>query len=201
MAQARTEADAGRQGNERKHPRGDVAQYPVIWRNGRWVRPSLPTHGWTRVAVEAPTSGQFLCPACNAVRHGTSHLLQHPFCKETVRVDEQCAKSMQRSVKEPKTPSVSMDEDRASKRMRWLARAWKRTAEGRSTLYADGYRVVVAFSGRSWTYTVSPIQTENTSWKRVGYGSSDEAKLAAFDEITKHLVKQARALRRNGSKL
>lgn len=100
--------------------------------------------------------------------------------------------------KEQKALSVLLNEDRASKRSRWLARAWKRTADGQSSLYADGHRVVVAFSGRSWTYTVSPMKTENISWKQVGYGSSDAAKLAAFDEITKRLTKQARAARRKG---
>ncbi|CAJ0807419.1 hypothetical protein LMG19083_04560 [Ralstonia psammae] len=77
------------------------------------------------------------------------------------------------------------------KRTRWLVRAWKRTADGRSTLYADGHRVIVEFTGRSWSYTVAPMRDETVSWRQAGFGSSDEAKLAAFDEITKRQRKRA----------
>ncbi|MEW1781423.1 hypothetical protein AB0305_04385 [Arthrobacter sp. NPDC080086] len=112
--------------------------------------------------------------------------------KGSIRVDVQCAATMQIPAAEQKK-TASSEKDRSTKRTRWLARAWKRTADGRSTLYADGNRVVVAFSGRSWTYIVSPMEEEGVSWKGVGYGSSDEAKLAAFDEITKRLRKRERS--------
>ena len=88
-----------------------------------------------------------------------------------------------------KKQTALFEVDRSTKRTRWLARAWKRTADGRSMLYADGYRVVIVFSGRSWTYTVAQMGDENVSWRRAGFGSADEAKLAAFDEITKRLRK------------
>ena len=112
--------------------------------------------------------------------------------KGSIRVDVQCAATMQIPAAEQKQ-TASFEKDRSAKRTRWLVRAWKRTADGRSTLYADGNRVVVAFSGRSWTYAVSPMEEEGVSWKGVGYGSSDEAKLAAFDEISKRLRKRERA--------
>lgn len=171
----------------------DGTRYAAIWKDGRWVRPGLPLHGWTLVAVEGRKGEQFLCAACNAVRRGVSHLLGHPNVKGSIRVDVQCATTMQLPVAVTKKQKASFEEDRSTKRARWLVRAWKRTADGRSTLYADGNRVVVSFSGRSWTYTVCPMQEEDVSWKGVGYSSSDEAKLGAFDEITKRLRKLERS--------
>ncbi len=195
---ARRPIDASTQPYRTRRPnvklrRDEGTRYPALWKNGRWVRPELPLHGWTRIAVEGRKSDQFLCAACNVVRRGVSYLLGHPTVKGSIRVDVQCAATMQLPVTEKKKPTASFEEDRSAKRARWLARAWKRTADGRSTLYADGYRVAVVFSGRSWTYTVGPMGDENVSWRRAGFGSSDEAKLAAFDEMSKRLRKRERA--------
>ncbi|MCP1175654.1 hypothetical protein [Ralstonia chuxiongensis] len=170
----------------------EQTRLPAIWKNGRWVRQDLPSHGWTRIAVEGRKGEQFLCAACNAVRHGAYHLLGHPNVKEAIRVDVRCAATLQSPIVEQKKRTASFEEGRSMKRMRWFVRAWKRTADGRSTLYADGHRVIVEFTGRSWSYTVAPMQDEAVSWRQAGFGSSDEAKLAAFDEITKRLRKRAR---------
>ena len=83
--------------------------------------------------------------------------------------------------------------DRAAKRLRWLDRAWKRTADGQSTLSTDGYFIAVSFTGRTWSFAVRPRKCENDPTKCTGFQSADEAKLAAFDEITKRLKKNSRA--------
>lgn len=50
---------------------------------------------------------------------------------------------------------------------------------------------MVSFTGRTWGFTVRR-KTTDVEWDQSGFRSCDEAKLAAFDEITKRLKQQAR---------
>lgn len=75
--------------------------------------------------------------------------------------------------------------DRAAKRELWLARAWRRRADGASTLYAGDFRILVYFTGRSWGYSIDAVKGEPASWSKTGFASLPDAKLATFDKITR----------------
>lgn len=170
------------------------ALHVPVWRDGMWTRPGLPTFGWTCVAVEARTNAECVCMACNKAFDGPSHLLRHASYSGTARVDPTCSANMQRTAAAAHASPVSMVIDRAAKRGRWLGRAWKRNADGQSVLNTREVQTIVSFTGRTWGFTVRPKKTEDVEWKRSGFRSCDEAKLAAFDEITKRLkqfVRQA----------
>ena len=169
------------------------ALQPAVWKSGQWIRPGLPTFGWSCIEVEAPTNTQFVCIACNQAQDGPSHLMQHRSYDGMVRVDPACSARMQRTAAAAHASLAALDIDRAAKRQRWLGRAWKRTADGQSILSAEGFYTSVSFTGRSWSFPVRPIKAGHREWKDSGFLSANEAKLAAFDAITKHLKKQARA--------
>lgn len=172
------------------HPTRSNALQAPVWRDGLWRRPGLPTFGWTCVAVEPPTSAQCVCMACNRAFDGPSHVLSHQSYDGTVRVDPICSANMQRTVAEVHAPSASVTIDRVAERARWLGRAWKRNADGESVLSTREFHTIVSFTGRTWGFTVRRKMTE-LEWDRAGFRSCDEAKLAAFDEITKRKVQQA----------
>lgn len=169
------------------------ALHAAVRKRGQWPRLGLPAFGWTCVEVSAPTKPQFVCIACNQAHDGPSYLLQHRSYEGTVRVDLACSARMQKAETASHASLASFVVGRATKRRRWLARAWKRSAEGQSILSADGFYTSVSFTGRSWSFTVRPVNAGHTEWKDSGFHSANEAKLAAFDEITKHLKKRARA--------
>ena len=171
--------------------RAKALQVPV-WRDGLWTRPGLPTFGWTCIAVEARTNTQWVCMVCNNAFDGPPHLLRHASYGATVRVDPTCSANMQRTEAAAHASPVSKVIDRAAKRGRWLGRAWKRNADGQSVLNTRDFHTIVSFTGRSWSFAVRPKKTEVIEWKRSGFRSCDEAKLGAFDEITKRLKRQAR---------
>lgn len=74
---------------------------------------------------------------------------------------------------------------RAAQRKRWLTRAWRRGADGCSYLPADGFWVKVGEAEHGWCYEVRTIGVGlNLNDGSAGFGSRDEARLAAFDFIT-----------------
>lgn len=74
---------------------------------------------------------------------------------------------------------------RIAQRKRWLTRAWRRGQDGFSYLPADGFWVKVGEEGHGWCYEVRAIGVDQHLGEyRAGFGSRDEARLAAFDFIT-----------------
>ena len=74
---------------------------------------------------------------------------------------------------------------RASKRKRWTSRAWKTSSNGNPFINADGYRTTIYRRADGWAWTVADHLTVYHA--RRNFKTRDEAKLAAFDHITKLL--------------
>lgn len=74
---------------------------------------------------------------------------------------------------------------RAGKRKRWLTRKWRISAKGNPWLRADGYRITVYERGGGWATTVSNEDNSLVQHGRRNYKTQDQAKLAAFDHITR----------------
>lgn len=70
-----------------------------------------------------------------------------------------------------------------------------RIADGQSTLSADGWFTAVSFTGTTWSFAVPTKYGRASAQKREGFRSADEAKLAAFDEITMRQNQRALALK------
>jgi len=77
---------------------------------------------------------------------------------------------------------------RASKRQRWISRAWKISAKGNLYIAADGFRITVYPRGGGWAATIATADNTNVQHSRRNYKTINEAKLAAFDHITRVLV-------------
>jgi hypothetical protein len=71
--------------------------------------------------------------------------------------------------------------------MRWLDRRWRVSAKGNDWLEADGFRVVIFERGGSWAAAVIATGGEFKHFSRRTYASESQAKLAAFDLITRLL--------------
>ncbi|WP_413705547.1 hypothetical protein [Ralstonia sp. Ralssp110] len=89
------------------------------------------------------------------------------------------------SVAKPLKQTAAPTPDRAAKRELWLTRAWRRRADGASTLYAGDFRILVSFTGRSWSYNIETVKGEPASWSKSGFASLPDAKMATFDKITR----------------
>ncbi|QQP94198.1 hypothetical protein [Lysobacter enzymogenes] len=74
---------------------------------------------------------------------------------------------------------------RAAKRKRWTSRAWKVSAKGNPHITSDGFRITVYPRGDGWAYTLAALDNSTVLHARRNYKSPAEAKLAAFDHITR----------------
>jgi hypothetical protein len=80
---------------------------------------------------------------------------------------------------------------RASKRKRWISRAWKVSAKGNPYITDDGFRITVYLRGGGWATTVAAVDKSKVQHSRRNFKTISEAKLAAFDYITRLLVSHA----------
>ncbi len=79
---------------------------------------------------------------------------------------------------------------RVSKRKRWLSRGWRLSAKGYPSLRANGYRVTVYPRGSGGVVLVSSDDNSFVHHGRRNYPTQEQAKLAAFDHITRLAVTQ-----------
>ncbi len=82
---------------------------------------------------------------------------------------------------------------RAQKRTRWLKRAWKVSAKGNDYIKSDGYVITIYPKGRSWGATIAAVIGSFVKHSRLQYKTQAQAKLAAFDVITKLLARNSHA--------
>ncbi|MCS4280374.1 hypothetical protein [Stenotrophomonas rhizophila] len=74
---------------------------------------------------------------------------------------------------------------RAEKRKRWTSRAWKVSEKGNPHITSDGFRITVSPRGEDWACTLAALDNSTVLHARRNYKSQAEAKLAAFDHITR----------------
>ena len=154
-------------------------------RTNQMPQSGLPTLGWTCVAIKASVNLQFICMACNAVHNGPYHLMRHGSYRGIVRINPVCSTNMQRTSVVGQASRWELG--RAAQRTHWLSRAWKRTADGESILTSRDFCITVRLTRQSWGFSVRLKKTAHPALERDGFRSPDDAKLAAFDEITAHM--------------
>jgi hypothetical protein len=69
--------------------------------------------------------------------------------------------------------------------MRWLSRKWRVSRNGNPWIASDGYRVTVFRSGARWSAVVSRERDGLEEFLDASFETQDEAKLSAFDHITR----------------
>ena len=97
---------------------------------------------------------QATCEMCESQTIRYVHHMEHLSYDEVLSVGCICAGNMEGDVAAARTREAAM-KSHASKRKRWLSRAWRLSAKGYPWLRADGYRVTVYPRGSGWATTVS----------------------------------------------
>ena len=164
---------------------GSQEELSVRSARGKWSQAGVPHRGWTCVDIEDLGSPRATCEMCESQEIRYVHHMEHPEYG-TLAVGCVCAGHMEGDLAAARTREASM-QSRAGKRKRWLSRRWKVSAKGNSWLRADGYRVTVYERGGGWAATVSPEDNSAVYHVRRNYPTEDQAKLAAFDHVTRLL--------------
>lgn len=158
----------------------------VAARRGKWSKQGVPHRGWTCVDIEDLGEPLSQCEMCESQTIRYVHHMQHPDYPEILGAGCICAGNMEGDVAAARGREASM-QNRAGKRKRWLTRKWKISVKGNPWINADGYRIAVYSRGGGWAATI--VQGNNPPMHgRKNYPTQEQAKLAAFDFITKLLA-------------
>lgn len=155
---------------------------------GKWSQPGVPHRGWRCVDIEDLTYPSAICEMCESQQIRFAHHMEHPNYSGTLVVGCVCAGHMEGDVAAARVREKTM-KTRAGKRKRWLSRNWKTSAKGNPWLNADGYRITVYPRGGGWAATIAAREEPSTVYhSRRNFPTREEAKLAAFDHISRLLA-------------
>jgi hypothetical protein len=160
----------------------------VTHRRGKWSARGVPHKGWHCVDIEDLGEPQATCEMCESQVIRYVHHMEHAAFEGVLAVGCVCAGHMEGDVSAARGREASM-RSRASKRTRWLRRKWRTSAKGNPTIKADGYRVTVYARGLGFAATIAEQDGSGVYHARRNYPSVNEAKLAAFDHITRFLAR------------
>jgi hypothetical protein len=159
----------------------------VIHRRGKWSNSGVPHKGWHCVDIEDLGEPQATCEMCESQVIRYVHHMEHSSYAGVLAVGCVCAGHMEGDVSAARGREASM-RSRASKRTRWLTRNWRTSVKGNPTIKADGYRVTVYPRGEGYAATIAAVDDTGLYHARRNYPALNEAKLAAFDHITRLLA-------------
>ena len=116
----------------------------------RWSSAGIPHKGWTCVDVidlrangEQPEDTDYAtCQMCGNEKIRFVHVMQHPGLIVDLEVGCVCAEKMTDDYVGPKRRETKL-RNRATRRIRWLKRTWRKSAKGNSFLNLEGYNLVV----------------------------------------------------------
>ena len=167
-------------------PSTSTEEVLVASRRGKWSRAGIPHKGWVCVDIEDLGSPNAVCEMCESQSIRYVHHMQHPQYSEILGVGCVCSGHMEGDVAAARGREASM-QSRSGKRKRWLSRKWRISAKGNPWINADGYRVTVYARGGGWAATIARGDDPPMHSRR-NYPTQEQAKLAAFDHITKLLA-------------
>ena len=121
-----------------------------------------------------------VCEMCGNERVRFVHTMEH---EEHERLDVGCvcAEKMSGDYVNPRCHETRL-RNRAARRAKWLNRKWKWSSKGNLYLNAEGHNLGIfpdKFHPGKWKYWIG------RKFSAARYASSDEAKLALFDEFWK----------------
>lgn len=159
---------------------------------GKWSGKGVPHRGWRCVEIEDLGAPKATCGMCEAQRIRFVHYMEHDDYPGTLPCGCVCAGHMEQDLARAEARDHSM-RGRASKRTRWVARRWKVSQRGNEWIEADGYRVTIFRRGGGWAAALNAVAGTYQAFSRRFYATEDEAKLAAFDAISRLLLAQSGA--------
>jgi hypothetical protein len=158
----------------------------IASRRGKWSDAGVPHKGWNCIEIEDLGAPDSVCEMCEAQPIRFVHHMQHTEYNETLACGCVCAGNMEQDLVAARQRDESM-RSRAAKRTRWLTRRWKISAKGNEWLEADGFRVTIFERGHRWAAAVVAVGGSFKHFSRRTYPTENQAKLAAFDLITRLL--------------
>jgi hypothetical protein len=154
---------------------------------GKWSQSGVPHRGWTCVDIEDLGEPSVICEMCESQEIRYVHHMEH-LDYGTLATGCVCAGHMEGDLVAARTREASM-QSRTGKRKRWLSRNWKISAKGNPWLRAEGFRITVYERGGGWATTVSVEDNSAVYHARRNWPTIEQAKLAAFDHLTRLLTK------------
>ncbi len=161
----------------------------VASRRGKWSVSGVPHKGWVCVDIEDLGEPTLECEMCESQSIRYVHHMEHAEYPDILSVGCICAGHMEGDLIASQARDASM-KSRVAKRNRWLSRTWKISGKGNPYITADSYRITVYPRGGGWACTVASVAQSSVQHSRRNFKTIDEAKLAAFDHITKLLTVQ-----------
>jgi hypothetical protein len=147
---------------------------------GKWSLDGVPRRGWRCVGIEDSEQLSTVCEMCESQVIRYLHFMQHTAYQGDLVGARERDKLMT---------------SRTNKRKRWLTRRWRISARGNEWITSDGFRVTVYARGARWGVTVAAVDDDDQvthDWRT--YPSSDAAKLAGFDFVSRKLAQNATAI-------
>ena len=165
----------------------DQEEQFVASQRGKWSQRGIPHRGWICVGIEDLREPRMQCEMCESQTIRYVHHMRHPEYAGTLAIGCICAGHMEGNLAAARGRETAM-QSRAVKRKRWITRKWKVSTNGNPCIRADGFRVTVYRRGVGWGAVVSAEDNSiEPKHSHRNYTSVDDARLAAFDEITRLL--------------
>jgi hypothetical protein len=155
---------------------------------GKWSDPGVPHRGWTCVDFEDLEDLSGICGMCESQEIRYVHYMRHPRYGELIGAGCECAAKMSEDYEAAHAAAKSRErfaKNRAKRRATWLTRNWKTSTKGNSYLKADGFVIVIFQKGLQWSAVIEDKVSEKKRFSQRSFKTEDEAKLAAFDGMTK----------------
>jgi len=158
---------------------------------GKWSSPNVPHKGWTCIDIEDLEEVSGTCEMCEHQKIRYVHHMKHPKYEKILGVGCVCAGKMEEDYLGAKLRDDFMRK-RASKRLRWVNnKRWKNSQRGNPYIKTDGYIVVMKKQEGYWSALIRSEDKTFEKWSQRKYKSTSEAKLAAFDYLTKILAESS----------
>jgi hypothetical protein len=151
---------------------------------GKWSDAGVPHKGWTCVDFEDLEDLSGICGMCESQEIRYVHYMQHARFDGLIGAGCECAARMSEDY-EGAQSRERFAKNRAKRRATWLTRNWKTSIKGNSYLKADGFVIVIFQKGSQWSAVIEDKVSEKKRFSQRSFNTEDEAKLAAFDGMTK----------------
>jgi hypothetical protein len=147
----------------------------------RWDQKGIPHKGWTCEGVTDLDAPDGHCEMCGREEVRYIHHMSHPDYPVGLDVGCVCADKMEDDRVAPRLRERVL-RNAATRRKRWLSRAWRISRQGNEYINTDGFNIsVFPKVGGGWGGKIEERATGRSVFNRRHYRTSDEAKLGAFD--------------------
>jgi hypothetical protein len=155
-------------------------------KHGKWSLLGVPHKGWTCVDIEDLGEPSAICEMCEKQSIRYVHYLKHPDYKDTLRVGCICAGHMEDNLLSARKRDDFM-KSRNNKRKGWISSNWKTSSKGNEYIKSEKYIIVMKCRDTYWSALIQSEDKTFEIWSKRKYKTINEAKLAAFDYLTKIL--------------